>query len=507
MMSMYGTRDAATNWAAEYTATLIQDGYRRGSSNTCLFYHPISGVSIMVHGDDFVAVGDKNGLKGVREALEGKYKLKVQTFGGRKECAKEVRVLNKIIRHTANGIELEADPRHAESVVRDLGLTDGKPSKVPGKKEEGDNKHRLEDEPTKKHRGRIEAYHRVISIYANNEYPVSEELQDEVDEMLEEAKRPVEEPTEPAGDHEQNEYDDDNDVELEADEARRFRAITAKLNYLAVDRVDLQYSVKEAARHMSAPKTSSWKLLTKIGRYLIGRPRLVMLFKWQSPTEMVTSFTDSDWAGCQRTAKSTSGGIVCIGEHVIKTYSRQQKVIALSSAEAELYAMVAASAESLAIIAYAEDLGTRMSGEVYVDSSAALGISQRCGIGKVRHLRTQGLWVQEARLTGRLAYRKVLGAKNPADVLTKHVPAELLQKHLETLCVEIRGGRAETAPELNSLESVVLEFTQDDEFGKPFGEPCRASCGCGGACGVACMRRCKKKRVSFAAKVQYKAVP
>ena len=247
---------------------------------------------------------------------------------------------------------------------------------------------------------------------------------------------------------------------------------------MAVDRVDLQYLVKEAARHMSAPKTSSWKLLTKIGRYLIGRPRLVMLFKWQDPTEMVTSFTDSDWAGCQITAKSTSGGIVCIGEHVIKTYSRQQKVIALSSAEAELYAMVAASAESLAIIAYAEDLGTRMSGEVYVDSSAALGISQRCGIGKVRHLRTQGLWVQEARLTGRLAYRKVLGAKNPADVLTKHVPAELLQKHLETLCVEIRGGRAETAPELNSLESVVLEFTQDDE-----------------------------KMVSFAAKVQYKAVP
>ena len=84
MMSMYGTRDAATNWAAEYTATLIQDGYRRGSANSCLFHHPISGISVMVHGDDFVAVGTKDGLKSVGEALEGKYKLKVQTFGGRK---------------------------------------------------------------------------------------------------------------------------------------------------------------------------------------------------------------------------------------------------------------------------------------------------------------------------------------------------------------------------------------------------------------------------------------
>ena len=108
----------------------------------------------MVHGDDFVAVGDKDGLKSVREALEGKYKLKVQALGGRRECAKEIRLLNKIVRHTAKGIELEADPRHAEIVIRDLGLADGKPSKVPGKKEEGDNKHRLEDEPTKKHTGR-----------------------------------------------------------------------------------------------------------------------------------------------------------------------------------------------------------------------------------------------------------------------------------------------------------------------------------------------------------------
>ena len=147
-----------------------------------------------------------------------------------------------------------------------------------------------------------------------------------------------------------------------------------------------------------------------------------MKFPWQVRQSLATSYTDSDWAGCRKTAKSTSGGIVTIGSHVIKSYSRQQKVIALSSAEAELYAMVAASAETLAVIAYATDLGMSISGEVYADSSAALGITQRIGIGKVRHLRTQGLWAQETRISGRLAYHKVLGTKNPADVLTKHVP-------------------------------------------------------------------------------------
>ena len=122
-----------------------------------------------------------------------------------------------------------------------------------------------------------------------------------------------------------------------------------------------------------------------------------------------------------------------IGDHVIKTRSLQQRVIALSSAEAELYAMVAASAETIAVIAYAQDLGTSLVGEVNTDSSAALGITRRQGIGKVRHLRTQWLWIQEVHVTGRLGYRKVLGTKNPADIITKHVPAELLQRHLATM--------------------------------------------------------------------------
>ena len=153
-------------------------------------------------------------------------------------------------------------------------------------------------------------------------------------------------------------------------------------------------------------------------------------------------------------------------------------MIALSSAEAELYAMVAASAESLANVAYSRDLGITKTAEIYTDSSAALGISQRSGLGKVRHLRTQGLWVQEARQTGRLAYRKVLGSMNPADVLTKHVPAEVLHKHIGALGVEARGGRANTAPELNSLEAVRLRRLDKNE-----------------------------KRVRFAEKVLFKGIP
>ena len=160
---------------------------------------------------------------------------------------------------------------------------------------------------------------------------------------------------------------------------------------MAVDRADIKFAVKEAARSMANPRRSNWSKLTRIGRYLVGTPRLVMKFAWQVPQHMVAGYTDSDWAGCTKTARSTSGGIITIGEHTIKSYNKQQKVVALSSAEAELYAMVAASAETLGIIAYAKDLGMKLSGEIYGDSNAALGIAQRMGFGKVRHLRTQGL--------------------------------------------------------------------------------------------------------------------
>ena len=202
---------------------------------------------------------------------------------------------------------------------------------------------------------------------------------------------------------------------------------------------------------MSAPKASDMRRLRKIGKYLLGKPRLVSKFKYQDMPSTITSFTDSDWAGCTKSAKSTSGGAICLGEHVIKTYCKQQKVIALSSAEAELYAMVAASAETLALQAYAHDLGLEFGCELYCDSAAALGIAQRAGIGKVRHLRTQGLWVQEVRVSGRIAYKKVLGEKNPADLLTKHMSADLSARHLECLNMDFSKGRAEAAPTLNSL--------------------------------------------------------
>ena len=73
-------------------------------------------------------------MKETQETLEDKCKLKVENLGNKEGQKTEVKILNKIVRHTDRGIELEADPRHAEIVIKELGLEDATATRVPGTK-------------------------------------------------------------------------------------------------------------------------------------------------------------------------------------------------------------------------------------------------------------------------------------------------------------------------------------------------------------------------------------
>ena len=117
-------------------------------------------------------------------------------------------------------------------------------------------------------------------------------------------------------------------------EATRFRAVAARANYLSGDGPDIQYAVKEFCRRMAKPVNGEWERLIRLGRYLKGAPRCVQCYERQSENAAVTGCSDSDWAGCRTTGKSTSGGVIQPGARLIKTWSRTQDSITLSSAEA-----------------------------------------------------------------------------------------------------------------------------------------------------------------------------
>ena len=137
------------------------------------------------------------------------------------------------------------------------------------------------------------------------------------------------------------------------------------------------------------------------------------------------------------------------GGHLIKHWSVTQKVIALSSGEAELAGIVKGAAESLGIQAVSADLGIQVPGlALLADSSAAIGICRRTGIGRVRHLAVGQLWVQERIRAGDFELIKHPGVDNPADILTKGVAKELIDRHAATMGLAWEAGRARTAPQL-----------------------------------------------------------
>ena len=364
---LYGMRPAARAWEEHYAKKLIEAGFRRGVSNSTVFWHPEGDISLVVHGDDFTALGPEEELKNFKKQMKSWYEVKVRgVLGPGPLDDKEITILNRKLVWTKSGtITYEADPKNIESIVKAMDL-------------QSDSK----------------------GLGA----PIVTESAKEAEEEGEELNR---------------------------EEATRFRSIAALANYVALDRPDIQVAVSVLCQKMSRPTTKSMTALKRVARYLLDYP--VLKFEYRGGDAggeiELCVFADSDWAGCKETRKSRSGGLALLAGGPVKSWSNRQASPALSSGEAEYYAIVKAAAEALGIQALAADLGWQVRIRLKVDSSAAKAMASRSGIGKVRHLETKFLWVQDAVSRRRFTLQKVPGKINPADVLTKPM-AQVLMRSL-----------------------------------------------------------------------------
>ena len=114
---------------------------------------------------------------------------------------------------------------------------------------------------------------------------------------------------------------------------------------------------------MAKPVEGDWQKLTRLGRYPKRSPRCVLEYRWQKESCSPACYSDSDWAGDRATGKSTSGGIVMLGAHLVKSWSRTQDSVTLSSAEAELVALGKLAMETLGIRSMCRDGGSRRKDE------------------------------------------------------------------------------------------------------------------------------------------------
>ena len=235
---------------------------------------------------------------------------------------------------------------------------------------------------------------------------------------------------------------------LDAEMTKRYRMITARANYMTQDRADTMYAVKEVARGMANPTEADWQSLKRLARYLKKHPRMVIKYGFQNEPEVITIMTDSDYAGCLETRKSTSGGAAKYGGHLLKGWSSTQAVVALSSGEAEYYALVKGTAQALGIQSMLRDMGVKVGIKLATDSTAAMGIAARTGLGKIRHMDVQVLWVQRLVRDKRVSVEKIPGVGNGADLMTKSWDQQTLHRLIPDLGLEFRTGRALSAPEL-----------------------------------------------------------
>jgi hypothetical protein len=336
--------------------------------------------------------------------MKDRYELTIgPRLGPGPSDAKEVSILNRIVRWTDDAVEYEADPRQAEKLILECGLEGSNSVATPGLKES--------------------------SAQVSEDTPLDEKLH------------------------------------------TAFRAAAARANYLAADRVDCQYAAKEICRWMSAPTTSAWTALKRLVRYLVGLPRLIFRFPRQS-VDSLDVYTDTDWAGCPRTRKSTSGGCIMLGESAIKTWSSTQTSVSLSSGEAEFYGVIKGAGMGLGFQSLLADLNIRIPVRVWTDSSAAVGICSRQGLGKMRHIDTHLLWIQQAVRSRRIDLRKVAGESNPADLYTKHLPShDKVRQLVKLMGCHFRGGRAETAPQTRRTQTGKTQLAEADAGSlEPMGE-------------------------------------
>ena len=183
--------------------------------------------------------------------------------------------------------------------------------------------------------------------------------------------------------------------------------------------------------------------MKRLARYLKNiRKCDIVMDKECRENNKLEVYVDSDWAGCRRTRKSTSGGVVMMGGCLVKSWSTTQSTIATSSGEAECYAMVRGASEALGMSAALEDLGHRVEIEIHVDSTAAKAISSRLGLGRLRHLEVRFLWLQEAVRRRRLVVKKVAGANNLADIFTKPKSENELVAVLIKMGVRVKNGES-----------------------------------------------------------------
>ena len=104
-------------------------------SNPCVFYHPGKDITIVVHGDDFTALAGDAELDWYESKLKESFEIKVRgRLGEGCKGPQQIKILNRVVTASDQGLTYEADPRHCDLLMASLNLTSTSSAASPGVK-------------------------------------------------------------------------------------------------------------------------------------------------------------------------------------------------------------------------------------------------------------------------------------------------------------------------------------------------------------------------------------
>ena len=228
--------------------------------------------------------------------------------------------------------------------------------------------------------------------------------------------------------------DVDNSPELNAIDGSIYRSGIGLLLYLSVDLPECQGAIRALSSRMARPTQLAMLGLRHLGKYLLATRYHGLMIVKTKPGEglmgprndasdqkiILESFSDANWASCKSTRRSVSASVICVAGNMLFSSSRTQRVVALSTGEAEMLAAASSMCDSLMI---KELLRFADYGEVkifhHIDASAAKAMLERSGSGKVRHLSCRVLWTQQMIKSKQVSLLKISTTFNPSDLGTK----------------------------------------------------------------------------------------
>uniref|UniRef100_A0A1J3IJ96 Retrovirus-related Pol polyprotein from transposon TNT 1-94 n=1 Tax=Noccaea caerulescens TaxID=107243 RepID=A0A1J3IJ96_NOCCA len=231
----------------------------------------------------------------------------------------------------------------------------------------------------------------------------------------------------------------DKEVQDQFEEMKKipYQSAVGSIMYSMIGtRPDLAYPIGLVCRFMSKPIKEHWLAVKWVMRYIKGSMETKLCYK-KAGDFVIRGYCDADYAADLDKRRSITGIVFTAGGNTISWRSSLQKVVALSTTEAEYMALSDAAREAVWLKGLVSELGFEQGPvSIHCDSQSAIALAKNAVFHeRTKHVAVKYHFIRDLISFGLVQVVKIATAYNPADIFTKTLPVGKFQEALELLRV------------------------------------------------------------------------